>query len=164
MSRSARRTESEERVTQFVSSEFERLVRGVALTGCGVAAAEDAVAEATARVWERLDRGDVIHSLDGWVAVTAFNLVKSRFRRARVERRLRPRLVSTASSPDLGDAVASLDVVDAMSELPLRQQQAIVLRYFLDLDLDTIAGVQGVATGTVKPSLRGTPSLTTSSK
>ena len=53
------------------------------------AAAEDAVAEALARAWERTDRGDAIDSLPAWVTRVALNLSKSRLRRLRIEARHR---------------------------------------------------------------------------
>ena len=111
------------------------------------------MAEATARLWERLDRGEDIHSIEGWVMVTSFNLIKSRFRRRRVERRLLGRLASPETAPGAHEAIHGLDVVHALGTLSVRQQEAVVLRYYLDLEIRDIATAQGVAEGTVKNTL-----------
>lgn len=41
-------------------------------------------------------------------------------------------------------------LVEALARLPLRQRQAVVLRYFDDLSVATVAQIMGSSTGTVK--------------
>jgi DNA-directed RNA polymerase specialized sigma24 family protein len=67
-----------------------------------------------------------------------------------VERRARPTLVAASPSPPDADAV---DVRLALAALPRRQREAIVLRYFLDLDVREVASVMGIGEGTAKSTL-----------
>jgi RNA polymerase sigma factor (sigma-70 family) len=46
-----------------------------------------------------------------------------------------------------------MDVGRAVSGLPLRQRQAVVLHYYLDLDVAETARTLGVSPGTVKTAL-----------
>jgi RNA polymerase sigma-70 factor, ECF subfamily len=119
---------------------------------CGSAAtAEDAVQEALARAWERSERGEQIQSLRAWVAVVAMNLSRSRWRRARAERRAWA--ASAPVEPRASDDEEAIDVRRALRALPARQREATVLRYYLGLDVDEVAGAMGVSSGTVKTSL-----------
>ena len=56
-------------------------------------------------------------------------------------------------APD-GDDPARLDdrliLLKALATLPVRQRQVVVLRFFDDLSVDTVADVMGCSTGTVK--------------
>ncbi|MBI4728319.1 MAG: sigma-70 family RNA polymerase sigma factor [Acidobacteria bacterium] len=136
----------------LVQSEYPRLVAAVGLISGSRAAAEDAVLEAFARVWQRIDAGASIASPRAWVTVVANNLARSGLRRMRAEWRARGRLTGV---PDDGAARAS-DLVDlrrALRALPRRQLEATVLRYFLDLDVVEVAAALGVTEGTVKTSL-----------
>ena len=116
------------------------------------AAAEDAVQEALARAWERSERGERIESLPAWVTRVAVNLSKSRLRRMRVEARHR-------ATPDLevtddgGAADARIDVARALADLPQRQREVTVLRYYLGLNVAEIADTLELHEGTVKTSL-----------
>jgi RNA polymerase sigma-70 factor (ECF subfamily) len=118
---------------------------------CGSrATAEDAVQEALARCWEHSVRGRPIEFPEAWMTTVALNLARSRLRRVRVELRARGRL----AAPPPGEP--SADVVDlrrALAALPPRQREAVVLRYYLDLDVADVAAAMRVAEGTVKTSL-----------
>lgn len=46
-------------------------------------------------------------------------------------------------------------LLTALRRLPTRQREVIVLRVFLDLDIDTIARHLGIAPGTVRAHLSG---------
>jgi len=116
------------------------------------AAAEDAVQEALARAWERSERGERIESLPAWVTRVAVNLSKSRLRRMRVEAKHRE------ISHELSDGTASasdarIDVARALANLPPRQREVTVLRYYLGLNVAEIAGTLELHEGTVKTSL-----------
>ena len=95
--------------------DYPRIVAAVGLVAGSRAAAEDAVAEALARAWERSDRGDAIDSLPAWVTRVALNLSKSRLRRLRVEARHRgavevvpgPRATGSMSSARSGRSPAA---------------------------------------------------------
>ena len=103
------------------------------------------------RAWERTEQGAQIEALDRWVAAVAMNLSRSRLRRLRVERLVRPRLTDPPSIE--GPSGDRLDVVRALAALPRRQREVAVLRYFLDLSTADIAQEMRTSEGTVKSQL-----------
>jgi RNA polymerase sigma-70 factor (ECF subfamily) len=134
----------------FLREAYPRLVGAVALVTGDLAAAEDAVQEAIVRAWERTERGDQIAALDRWIATVALNLSRSWLRRLRVERLARPRLTGESPREPSADRI---DVVRALAELPRRQREVAVLRYFLDLSTAEIAAAMRTGEGTVKSQL-----------
>lgn len=141
-----------EQLDRFVTEDYQRVVAAVTVVCGSVALAEDAVQEAVARALER-DRG--IRNLAAWVTTVACNETRTRFRRAGRERRALERLAATEGAAPTGlELVDELLVVhQAVARLPRRQRQAVVLRYFLGLDMDTIATEMRIAPGTVKALL-----------
>jgi RNA polymerase sigma-70 factor (ECF subfamily) len=126
----------------------------MALVSGSRAAAEDAVQEALARAWERSERGEQIVSLKAWVTRVALNLVRSGFRRLMAERRAQERLgrrEEGRSGPVGLDWV--VDLQRALANLPRRQREATVLRYYLDLDVREVADALGMKEGTAKTTL-----------
>lgn len=131
---------------------YPRLVAGVTLITGNRAAAEDAVQEALARAWERSERGEQIESLPAWVTRVAMNLSKSRLRRMRVETKHRAEIAGVVA--DSGTTSDSrIDVGRALAELPHRQREVTVLRYYLGLNVGEIAQTLELNEGTVKTSL-----------
>jgi RNA polymerase sigma-70 factor (ECF subfamily) len=145
----------DDRIRDFVDGEYGKVVGTVALVCGSVATAEDAVQEALARAWERLDRGDGIDRLPAWVTTVALNLARSQMRRWRSERRARDRLGPLRD--DLSDAPAASGeahaVREALRALPRRQREVTVLRYYLGLDVRGIADHLQISEGTVKAML-----------
>jgi RNA polymerase sigma-70 factor (ECF subfamily) len=138
-------------IREFLHTSYPRLVAAVALTSGSRPAAEDAVQEALIRAWERSDKGEEIDSLERWATTVALNLARSGLRRLRSERRARARLhASMVGEPPTADR---LDVDRALSTLPRRQREAIVLRYYLQLDTREVAAALRVNEGTVKSTL-----------
>src|SRR5215207_8125616 len=130
---------------------YPRLVAAVALTSGSRPAAEDAVQEALLRAWERSEKGEEIHSLEGWVTTVALNLARSGVRRIRSERRARARLAgSTMGEPPTPDRI---DVDRALAVLPRRQREVAVLRYYLQLDMREVVSALELSEGTVKSTL-----------
>jgi RNA polymerase sigma factor (sigma-70 family) len=86
------------------------------------------------------------------------NEVRSRARRDQTARRSAHLLpVPRALSGDGGDRQA---VIEELSRLPLRQREAIVLRFWLDLSLADVAAAMGVRLGTAKSQVsRGLAAL-----
>jgi RNA polymerase sigma-70 factor (ECF subfamily) len=135
---------------EFLRDGYRRVVGAVALVSGSLASAEDAVQEALVRAVERSKGPNDIESLEPWVVAVALNLSRSWLRRLLVERRARPQLVLPAAAPPGADAV---DVRRALATLPRRQREAVVLRYFLDLDVREVASVMGIGEGTAKSAL-----------
>ena len=138
-------------IREFLTGAYPRVVAAVALVEGSRATAEDAVAEALARAWERSGRGERIDSLPAWVTRVALNLSKSRLRRARAESRARERADARWRVDQQADA--RLDVQLALAKLPRRQRQATVLRYYLGFDVAEIARTLNVSEGTIKTTL-----------
>jgi RNA polymerase sigma-70 factor (ECF subfamily) len=136
---------------EFLHTSYPRLVAAVALVCGSRPAAEDAVQEALLRAWERSERGEEIESLNAWVTTVALNQARSGIRRVMAERRARSRLghEPVVETPT-GDRI---DVERALSTLPRRQRETLVLRYYLQLDTREVAAALGVNEGTVKSAL-----------
>ena len=148
----------EANIRAYLSSEYPRLVAGLALVLGGRAAAEDAVQEALVRAWERTARGETIDSLPDWVAVVAMNLLRSRLRRLRAELRATERLAARdrhLGNPGWGQGHSEerLDLARALRSLPRRQREALVLHYFGGLGVAEIAHALRVREGAAKSLL-----------
>lgn len=77
------------------------------------------------------------------------NLSKARLRHLRVVRRA-PREPNRDAASAETVALANRAMLDALATLTRRQRQVVVLRYWLDLDQQSIAETLGIAVGTVK--------------
>lgn len=132
---------------EFYEENYAAVCRALAAgLGIGSAAAEEAAQEAFVRALVRWRRVAPMERPSGWVYVTA----------VRVALRRRPDAPAPIEpdAPDGADAVTDrIMVLDAISRLPERQRLAVVLRYFADLDLATIATAMDCALGTVKSTL-----------
>lgn len=144
--------------------EFHRLAR-LAFVLCGDATrADDAAAEALARVWQRAQDGD-IEQLRPYLRRTLVNVIARQRRRYSSEQRL----LWTAMPPPeseserLDEAVADrTDLRRALQSLPVEQRAVIALRYFEGLTEDEIASTLRVRPGTVKSrASRGLAALRT---
>jgi RNA polymerase sigma-70 factor (ECF subfamily) len=142
---------NEVELRDFLRERYPRLVGAVALVTGDLASAEDAVQEAIVRAWERTERGEPIAALDRWVATVALNLSRSRLRRIRLDRLVRPRLAERTQIE--GPSTDRVDVARALAGLPRRQREVAVLRYFLDMTTAEIADEMRTSEGTVKSQL-----------
>jgi RNA polymerase sigma factor (sigma-70 family) len=140
-------------IRQFLERDYARLVAGLSLVTGSQPVAEDAVQEALARAWERSLRGEVISSLRGWVAVVALNVVRSRFRRLRVERSALRFTEGARPALSLDASEDRLDLERALRSIPRRQRDAIVLRYAVDLPIRDVATALGLTEEGVKALL-----------
>lgn len=137
-------------IEEFLRDGYRRVVGALALVSGSLESAEDLVQEAIVRAWERPGDSPKIESLERWVATVALNLGRSRLRRMLVERRAWPRLVQPDPPQPQAEGV---DVRRALEILPRRQREAVVLRYYLDLDVREVAVVMRVSEGTAKSTL-----------
>ena len=116
--------------------------------------AEDVVAEAFARTYERWSK----HRIDDPVAYVrraVVNEVRSTFRRLAVRRRHAARQRNTEPSTTFpGDRLADADVLRvALLNLTPRQRAVVVLRIVEDMSERDVASVLGCAEGSVKSQL-----------
>jgi RNA polymerase sigma-70 factor (sigma-E family) len=124
-----------------------------AMTG-DAAVAEDVVAEAFARTYERWSKGK-IDNPSAYVRRAVVNEARSTWRHLAVRRKhaARERHVEP-SVPFRGDQLADADVLQrALSTLAPRQRAVVVLRVVDDLSEQDVADALGCSIGTVKSSL-----------
>ena len=98
-------------------------------------------------------RWDEIASMDspeGYLFRTALNLNRKRLRRLAVRAR---HLGPVARRDELDAAEERLDVLRAVAALPRGQREAVVLVEWLDLDVDEVAELLGIASTSVRGRL-----------
>lgn len=135
--------------TAFFEESSPGLLRLCYLATLDAEVAADSAQEALARAWRDWDRISVAGSDPGaWTRTVALNLCRDRGRRVRVARAHRP----DAPAPRLDD-LPDVDLRRALTGLAVRQREAVVLRYWVDLDLAGVAAVMGVSVGSVKQHL-----------
>ena len=130
----------------FYRSEYERVYRAAVLVAPDPQLALDATQEAFERAfarWRRLSRQEWA---GGWVMTTALNL-------ARREHRQRRRTEQTSREPSSSLPGETLELREALAELPTRQRTAVVLFYIGDLPIDSIATSMNISDGAVKAHL-----------
>ncbi len=119
--------------------------------------AEDLAQEAFLRVASRI-REVSPDAFGAYLRQTVVNLVRSHYRHVRVERRYADRVESDAerrrevseASSRMTDADTRDELWSALEQLPARQREAIVCRFYLDLSEEQIAVTLRIAVGTVK--------------
>jgi RNA polymerase sigma-70 factor, ECF subfamily len=146
----------------YVREIYEASYRRLVAQAYGVAGdrveAEDAVQEAFARAVAAGARFRRVDNPEAWLRTVALNVIRRRWRRARLFSSLSPRLATPSDVPGISeDHVA---VVDALRSLPFQQRETIALFYLADLSVQEIAAALNVADGTVKSRLtRGRKAL-----
>jgi RNA polymerase sigma-70 factor (sigma-E family) len=115
--------------------------------------AEDVVADVFLRVAERYDVRNISEPL-AFLRAAVVNSARSKLRHRVVQDKYLPRLApgeqgDSTSESALAAAESSI-VTQALRGLPMRQRQAIVLRYYAELSENDIAATMGVRPGSVK--------------
>jgi RNA polymerase sigma-70 factor (sigma-E family) len=136
---------------EFFEVSWEPCLRAVAASTGDLQLAEEQVAEAFARAWASWRKVRRHPAPRAWVVRTALNVGVSRWRRRDRELPLADHDVAElpGSSPTGLDAA----MLRALRRLPARQREVIVLRVFLDLDIETTARQLEIAPGTVRAHL-----------
>lgn len=145
-------------VSEIYEASYRRLVaQTFAVTGDRVEA-EDAVQEAFARAVASGERFRRVDNPEAWLRTVALNVVRRRWRRARLFRTLSPKLATPSDVPGISeDHVA---VVQALREVPFQQRETLALFYLADMSVQEIADTLSVPDGTVKSRLtRGRTAL-----
>jgi RNA polymerase sigma-70 factor, ECF subfamily len=145
-------------VQEVYQASYRRLVaQAYAVTGDRTEA-EDAVQEAFARAVAAGDRFTRVDNPEAWLRTVALNVLRRRWRRARLFRAAEPRIATPAEVPGISeDHVA---VLEAMRRLPFQQREVLALFYLADLSVQEVAATLGIADGTVKSRLnRGRAAL-----
>jgi RNA polymerase sigma-70 factor (ECF subfamily) len=115
------------------------------------ALADDAAQDAIQRAFGALDRFDETRPFGPWLKRIAANRAIDLLRRGRRLTSLDEH--STAGTWELGGSLEDRDgfrvAVEAVAALDPPKRIVVVLRYWLDLPVDEIAGVLGIPVGTV---------------
>ena len=135
--------------TTLYETERDGMARSLLVIGGDAEAARDAVAEAFSRAYERWPRVASMDSPNGWVYRVALNELRRRMRR----RALESRLLRRERLPPISPADIDPELWDAVAALPLRQREAIVLRYVGDLTERDVASVLGISEGAASAAL-----------
>lgn len=142
------------RINRFVDDDLGRVIAAVSLWCGSPDDAEQAVADATGRAWERLDRGRGIDNLAAWITTVAMNDVRSSHRRRATLRRKGHLVAAIGSAPGAIEGTAErIDLQRALNRLGERQRQVVALHYGLGMGVGEIAIHLGIASGTVKATL-----------
>jgi RNA polymerase sigma-70 factor (sigma-E family) len=143
---------ADEAVTAAYQTHYDVLVRTAAMLVGDVATAEDVVQEsfiAMHRAWWRLR--DTSRTLP-YLRRAVINKSRSVLRhRAVAARHVRARTLELPSAEESALAgVQRSSVLAAVSELPSRQREVVLLRYYGDLSEAEIAATLGISRGSVK--------------
>lgn len=146
------RADADAALTSLFGAHYAGLVRLAALLVRNSGEAEEIVQDAFVAMhgrWSRLREPD---KAAGYLRRTVVNSARSSHRRHSVAARHRLSLVDVAPAAD-GLAVAAESravVIEALHQLPQRQREVLVLRYYADLSEADIAATLRISRGAVK--------------
>ena len=115
--------------------------------------ADDASQEAIEKVFARLDRFDETRPLGPWTKRIAANCAIDCLRRRKPVVGLEEAVPAWELTEAADVALRAWAVADAVAALGDAKRMVVVLRYWLDLPLDEIAGILGLPVGTVASRL-----------
>lgn len=135
---------------EFFEASWDPCLRAVAASTGDLVRAEDQLAEAFARAWASWRKVSRHPAPRAWVVHTALNAGTSWWRRRAREL---PLVGHDVAAPGTPTAELDTPLLAAVRRLPARQREVVVLRVFLDLDIETTAAQLGIAPGTVRAHL-----------
>ena len=143
---------TEDQLTALYTVHYRSLVRMAAFLTGDRDNAEEVVQDAYVKVhgsWRGLREPD---KAEAYLRTAVVNLSRSRLRRRQVAAKHQPEpLLDTASAESTAlRAVQREAVVHALQQLPRRQREAVVLRYYGDLSEAQTASAMGCSVGAVK--------------
>jgi RNA polymerase sigma-70 factor (ECF subfamily) len=136
--------------TAFFGAEYERLFQSLYLLCGNRADAEDLAQETMARAFERWDRVRAAETPTGYIFQMGFNLHRSMLRRARRALKGGSR-VAVRAEPNLGQT--RLEVLEALSSLPVAQRQALVLVEWLGFSAEEAGRILRIEPSSVRGRL-----------
>ena len=135
---------------EFFEESWDPCLRAVAASTGDMLLAEDQVAEAFARAWVSWRKVSRHPAPRAVVVRTPLNAGASWWRRRAREV---PLAGHDVAAPGSRETALDSVVLRALGRLPERQREVIVLRVFLDLDIETTARQLAIAPGTVRAHL-----------
>jgi RNA polymerase sigma-70 factor (sigma-E family) len=143
--------DADQAITVLYSAHYRQLVRMAALMMRDHTGAEEVVQDAFVglhRNWPKLRDSE---RAAAYLRQSTVNGVRSAGRRSATAQRHAPTLRQAADTPDPAGEVAERSaVLAALANLPERQREVLVLRYYGDLSEADIAASLGISRGAVK--------------
>ncbi|KDN84315.1 SigE family RNA polymerase sigma factor [Kitasatospora cheerisanensis] len=134
---------------EYAAARGQRLYRTAYLL-CGDAHRAEDLAQATlAKLFAHWRRASRMENLDAYARTVLTRTFLAEQRRRSVAQRIGV-LASTPAAAAHGDADLRVTLLSALAELPARARAMVVLRYWEDLSVETVADLLGCSTGTVK--------------
>jgi len=142
----------------FYAASAQRVLGHLSVVLGNRADAEDAVAEAYARAWDRWRSVRDCDSPEAWVRTVAYRIAVSSWRKAVNRLRAHRRDANGHQADEVSaDHVA---IVDALRRLGVDQRRAVVLHHLVGLSVAEIAAETGTSPNTIKTWLaRGRKAL-----
>ena len=139
-------------LTELYTAHYRSLVRLAAFLTGDRDNAEEVVQDAYVKVlgsWRGLREPD---KAEAYLRTAVVNLSRSRLRRRQVAAKHQPKPLADVASAESSAmrTVQRQAVVQALQQLPPRQREAVVLRYFGDLSEAQTAAAMGCSVGAVK--------------
>jgi RNA polymerase sigma-70 factor (sigma-E family) len=144
--------DADEAVTQLYAAQYRALVRLATLLLRDVGAAEEVVQDSFVAMhgsWRRLRDHDRALA---YLRQAVVNRSRSALRHRTVVQRHAPAPMPDHESAEHGalEALEREEVIRALHQLPRRQREVLVLRYYVDLSEAQIAEAIGISRGAVK--------------
>jgi RNA polymerase sigma factor (sigma-70 family) len=140
---------TDRRADEFFAAVRPKLVAAI-VRSCGDRElADDLAQEAIARMIRRWDAVADLEDLEGYVFRTAFNLIRSQWRRTATE----ARTIERWATVDLTQPVDHDVIIELWREvelLPRRQRETVIRRFYLGSSVADTASAMGCTSGTVK--------------
>ena len=139
------------KLTDLYQEHYRQLLRIAALLVDDRASAEDIVQDAFVRVFDSRTRLRDPDKALAFLRQAVLNRARSIMRRRMVAKKYQPRLATRDVQPD--DSVQEVDravLAELLEQLPRRQREAVVLRYYADLSEARTAELMKVSPGAVK--------------
>lgn len=137
-------------VRAFVQNEYGRVVGAVAMAIGSRDLAEDAVQDALVKLIRDDHRPD---RMGAWVTVVAINEGRRVLRRRGAEGRALERKPPPVAVDPFHEVEIGGPIREAVSGLPDRQRDAVLLHYYLDMSVAEVAAALELNEGTVKTHL-----------
>ncbi|GAA0532865.1 hypothetical protein GCM10011581_17610 [Saccharopolyspora subtropica] len=139
------------KLTDLYQEHYKQLLRIAVLLVDDRASAEDIVQDAYVRVFDSRSRLRDPDKALAFLRQAVLNRARSMLRRRRIAKKYQPRLATQDCQPDdTGRGVDRAVLAAALAQLPRRQREAVVLRYYADLSEARTAEVMGCSQGAVK--------------
>lgn len=139
------------KLTDLYQEHYRQLLRMALLLVDDRGVAEDIVQDAFVRVFDSRARLRDPDKALAFLRQAVLNRARSTLRRRRVARKYLPRLVAREAHPDeTGRGVDRAVLAHALAQLPRRQREAVVLRYYADFSEARTAELMRVTPGAVK--------------